>query len=114
MKTSTLNKLESGESDLRPPGLREVAAACDLPYAWFTVDFKDALDDPDRIRHLERRFDGLEGRFDALLEVLQKRADDTTAQSLKAIETAAPASGTHSPPLRVVGPSSPGQDGTST
>jgi hypothetical protein len=33
----TLRKLESGESVLTPPILRELAATLDLPYAWFTV-----------------------------------------------------------------------------
>lgn len=33
----TLRKLESGETQLRAPLLRELAEALDLPYEWFTV-----------------------------------------------------------------------------
>lgn len=33
----TLRKLDSGESILTPPILRELAASMSLPYAWFTV-----------------------------------------------------------------------------
>jgi transcriptional regulator with XRE-family HTH domain len=33
----TLRKLESGESQLTPPILRELAARLQLPYSWFAV-----------------------------------------------------------------------------
>lgn len=34
----TLRKLESGETQIRTPVLRELAWALGLPYAWFTVE----------------------------------------------------------------------------
>lgn len=40
----TINKLEQGDVDLTAPVMRELAAALDLPYEWFTVpSIGDAL-----------------------------------------------------------------------
>ena len=35
----TIRKIEAGTRDVRPHELREIARACELPYAFFTVDF---------------------------------------------------------------------------
>lgn len=35
----TLRKIESGNRNVRPHELREIARACELPYAFFQVDF---------------------------------------------------------------------------
>jgi transcriptional regulator with XRE-family HTH domain len=37
MGERVLRRLEAGESKLRPPALRELANAMEIPYAWFTV-----------------------------------------------------------------------------
>jgi transcriptional regulator with XRE-family HTH domain len=54
----TLRKLESGESQLTPPILRELAVRLELPYEWFSVpDLGAAIGGgtfDDRIRALER------------------------------------------------------------
>lgn len=44
----TLHKLEQGDTPLTAPIMRELAAALDLPYAWFTVDsIAQALAEPE-------------------------------------------------------------------
>jgi transcriptional regulator with XRE-family HTH domain len=56
----TLRKLESGETQLTPPLMRELAVALTVPYEWFTVpDLPRAVAEPDpsmadRVRALER------------------------------------------------------------
>jgi transcriptional regulator with XRE-family HTH domain len=61
----TLRKLESGESQLTPPLLRELAARLDLPYRWFTVpDVAAALGGEE----LEQRMAALESAFEAIRE----------------------------------------------
>lgn len=66
----TLRKLEGGEAEIRSPALREIAAACGLPYEFFTIDFTELTDavplgttdaDPGRDeRNIARRLDDLE------------------------------------------------------
>jgi hypothetical protein len=62
----TLRKLYSGESQLTPPILRELAATLDISYAWFTVpDLAHAIHDEDvegRIAALESALTGLLGQ----------------------------------------------------
>ena len=55
----TYRKWESGESELTPPILRELAVALELPYEWFTAaSVTEGLVDnllADRLRRLERQ-----------------------------------------------------------
>lgn len=61
----TLRKLESGETKLRAPLLRELAVALDMPYSWFAcasieAQFKPSAEWTDRLAALEARLDVFE------------------------------------------------------
>jgi outer membrane murein-binding lipoprotein Lpp len=68
-----LRALESGEDALRPPALREIAAACGLPYEFFTADlltlFAGLADQ--QIQLLASRVNG----YEAALATLSRRVD---------------------------------------
>lgn len=66
MGERTLRKLESGESELRPKEMREIASACGLPYEWFSVDFS-------RLPEIAGDLQTLEARMDELSEELRGR-----------------------------------------
>ena len=66
----TLRKLESGESNLKPQLLRELANALEFPYEWFTVDDIRACLTDDRV---DARLVQLERNFTARLAALEER-----------------------------------------
>lgn len=64
----TLRKFESGESELRPPVMREIAAACRLPYEFFSVDFTrlGEIANADRLGELHETLLQIEARLATL------------------------------------------------
>lgn len=61
----TLRKLESGETKLRAPILRELAVALQMPYSWFAVEsiedqFTPSAEWTDRLEALEGRLAAFE------------------------------------------------------
>jgi transcriptional regulator with XRE-family HTH domain len=66
MSVRTIRKYEGGETKLREPALRTLAAALELPYSWFTVrsiseQFEGTPEFNDRLQRLEARLEAGHG-----------------------------------------------------
>jgi transcriptional regulator with XRE-family HTH domain len=84
----TLHKLEQGDTPLTAPIMRELAAALDLPYEWFTVpSIGQALAPPDLPRQVSEMRDALEA-----LQADHERLWDLASHSDR------PGSGQRTPP----------------
>ena len=75
----TLRKLESGESPLRPPAMREIAQACGLPYEFFTVDFQRLPDLENGPNELDRHVRENSRRLNDLEEAVRQIPEMATA-----------------------------------
>lgn len=88
MGERTLRKLESGESELRPKEMREIAEACDLPYEFFTVDFSRLPELNEGAGDLAGRMDELEAELAEVRELLQVPHHGSTPPDERAAEIA--------------------------
>lgn len=78
----TIRKIEAGTRDVRPHELRAIAAACGLPYEFFTVDFAQLAHnsgaDPQVAREVEAVVERLLPDIEEAVtrRVLQRLRDD--------------------------------------
>src|SRR4051812_6119094 len=71
LSRSTLKDLGTVRGRAEETHLRVIAAACGLPYAWFTVpDLRAAVAREDEEPSLAERVEALEGRVDAITRQL--------------------------------------------
>jgi hypothetical protein len=82
LSRSTVKDLGTVRGRAEETHLRVIAAACDVPYSWFTVpDLKAAVEREDEEPSLAERVEALESRVDAI------------TRQLSAAGTAGPATG---------------------
>jgi hypothetical protein len=71
LSRSTVKDLGTVRGRAEETHLRVIAAACDVPYSWFTVpDLRAAVAREDEEPSLAERVEALEGRVDALVRQL--------------------------------------------
>ena len=71
LSRSTVKDLGTVRGRAEETHLRVIAAACDVPYAWFTVpDLRAAVAREDDEPSLAERVEALEGRVDAVVRQL--------------------------------------------
>lgn len=69
LSRSTVKDLGTPRGRAEETHLRVIAAACDVPYAWFTVpDLRAAVAREDEEPSLAERVEALEGRVDTLVK----------------------------------------------
>jgi hypothetical protein len=71
VSAKTLGAIERGEREARPMELRTIAAACDLPYEFFTADLNATLAGAPSINGGRGDIDVLFNRLAALLELAE-------------------------------------------
>lgn len=74
ISAKTIGAIERGEREARPMELRTIAAACSLPYEFFTADFAVLGDAPTGLVERMARLEELLSRFAPLAEL---DADET-------------------------------------
>jgi hypothetical protein len=88
-----LRALESGEDPLRPPAMREIAAACGLPYEFFTTDLQALFAGLGPHQLLENRVNSLEAALAAVSARLDAIAKDVTGLAARELEQSGEALG---------------------
>lgn len=83
----TLRKLESGETALLPPAMRELAAALTVPYEWFTCpDPSELIISPSRLDDLQDQLTDLRSWAEGAVERIIAYRSGAFSQILETID----------------------------